>query len=74
MREDNKSSALEFILLGVSGQQEQEDFFFIILLFIYPITLIGNLLIILATGLHNPMCSFLLTSPLLASLVFCNHP
>ena len=74
MREDNRSSALEFILLGVSRKQEQEDFSFILFLFTYHITLIGNLLIILAIGLHNPMCSFLLTSPLLASLVFCNHP
>ena len=74
MREDNTSSALEFILLGVSRKQEQEDFFFILFLFTYHITLIGNLLIILAIGLHNPMCSFLITSPLLASLVFCNHP
>ena len=74
MREDNRSSALEFILLGVSRKQEQEDFFFILFLFTYHITLIGNLLIILAIGLHNPMCSFLITSPLLASLVFCNHP
>ncbi|XP_039742461.1 olfactory receptor 1A1-like [Pteropus medius] len=63
MREDNRSSALDFILLGVSGQQEQEDFFFVLFLFIYPITLIGNLLIILAIRsdirLHNPMYFFL---------------
>ncbi|XP_014682386.2 olfactory receptor 1A1-like [Equus asinus] len=59
MREDNQSSNMDFILLGVTGQQEQEDFFFILFLFIYPITLIGNLLIILAIRsdirLHNPM-------------------
>ena len=59
MREDNQSSTLDFILLGVSGQQEEEDVFFILFLFIYPITLIGNLLIILAIHsdirLHNPM-------------------
>ncbi|XP_061245929.1 olfactory receptor 1A1-like [Bos javanicus] len=59
MREDNQSSTLDFILLGVSGQQEEEDVFFILFLFIYPITLIGNLLIILAirfdVRLHNPM-------------------
>ncbi|XP_012908930.1 olfactory receptor 1A1-like [Mustela putorius furo] len=63
MREDNQSSTLEFILLGVTGQQDQEDFFFILFLFIYPITLIGNLLIILAIHsdirLHNPMYFFL---------------
>ncbi|XP_046533593.1 olfactory receptor 1A1-like [Equus quagga] len=59
MREDNQSSNMDFILLGVTGQQEQEDFFFILFLFTYPITLIGNLLIILAIRsdirLHNPM-------------------
>ncbi|XP_077706546.1 olfactory receptor 1A1 [Canis aureus] len=63
MREDNQSSTLEFILLGVTGQQDQEDFFFTLFLFIYPITLIGNLLIILAicsdVRLHNPMYFFL---------------
>ncbi|XP_048068356.1 olfactory receptor 1A1-like [Ursus arctos] len=63
MREDNQSSTLEFILLGVTGQQDQEDIFFVLFLFIYPITLIGNLLIILAIHsdirLHNPMYFFL---------------
>ncbi|XP_058560640.1 olfactory receptor 1A1 [Neofelis nebulosa] len=63
MKEDNQSSTLEFILLGVTGQQVQEDFFFIFFLFIYPITLTGNLLIILAIRsdirLHNPMYFFL---------------
>lgn len=63
MREENQSSTMDFILLGVSGQQEQEDFFFILFLFIYPITLIGNLLIILAIRfdirLHKPMYFFL---------------
>ncbi|XP_004412188.1 PREDICTED: olfactory receptor 1A1-like [Odobenus rosmarus divergens] len=63
MRGDNQSFTLGFILLGVSGQQQQEDFFFILFLFIYPITLIGNLLIILAIRsdirLHNPMYFFL---------------
>uniref|UniRef100_A0A8C3YAH4 G-protein coupled receptors family 1 profile domain-containing protein n=1 Tax=Catagonus wagneri TaxID=51154 RepID=A0A8C3YAH4_9CETA len=59
MGEDNQSSSLDFILLGASGQKEQENLFFILFLFIYPITLIGNLLIILAIRcdirLHNPM-------------------
>ncbi|XP_045382058.1 olfactory receptor 1A1 [Lemur catta] len=63
MREENQSSTLEFILLGVTGQQEQEDFFFVFFLFIYPITLLGNVLIILAIHsdihLHNPMYFFL---------------
>ena len=59
MRDENQSSVLDIFLLGVSSHQEQEDFFFILFLFIYPITLIGNLLIILAIHsdirLHNPM-------------------
>ncbi|XP_003799118.1 olfactory receptor 1A1 [Otolemur garnettii] len=63
MREENQSSTLEFILLGVTDQQKQEDFFFFLFLFIYPITLTGNLLIILAIHsdirLHNPMYFFL---------------
>ncbi|XP_039109998.1 olfactory receptor 1A1-like [Hyaena hyaena] len=63
MKEDNQSSILEFILLGVTGQQVQEDVFFILFLFIYPITVTGNLLIILAIHsdirLHIPMYFFL---------------
>ncbi|XP_077019209.1 olfactory receptor 1A1-like [Tamandua tetradactyla] len=63
MKKDNVSSSLYFILLGVSSQQAQEDFFFILFLFIYPTTLLGNLLIILAihsdVHLHNPMYFFL---------------
>ncbi|KAM9210115.1 olfactory receptor 1A1 [Dugong dugon] len=63
MREENQSSTLNFILLGITSQQKQEDVFLIFFLFIYPITLIGNLLIILAirsdVRLHNPMYFFL---------------
>ncbi|XP_049717023.1 olfactory receptor 1A1-like [Elephas maximus indicus] len=63
MRKENQSSVLNFILLEITSQQEQEDAFFIPFLFIYPITLIGNLLIILAirsdVRLNNPMYFFL---------------
>ncbi|KAM9597914.1 olfactory receptor 1A1 [Trichechus inunguis] len=63
MREENQSSTLNFILLGITSQQEQEDVVFILFLFIYPTTLTGNLLIILAirsdVRLHNPMYFFL---------------
>ncbi|XP_004463626.2 olfactory receptor 1A1-like [Dasypus novemcinctus] len=63
MRKENQSSTLYFILLGLSSQQAQEDFFFVLFLFIYPITVIGNLLIICAirsnVHLHNPMYFFL---------------
>uniref|UniRef100_A0A8D2DMH1 G-protein coupled receptors family 1 profile domain-containing protein n=1 Tax=Sciurus vulgaris TaxID=55149 RepID=A0A8D2DMH1_SCIVU len=73
MREENQSSTKEFILLGVTGQQEQEDFFFILFLFLYPITVVGNLLIILAilsdSCLHNPMY-FLLANLSLVDIFF----
>uniref|UniRef100_A0A8C5KMU6 Olfactory receptor 1A1-like n=1 Tax=Jaculus jaculus TaxID=51337 RepID=A0A8C5KMU6_JACJA len=63
MREENQSSTTEFTLLGVTRQQGEEDFFFILFLFVYPITVIGNTLIILAilsdACLHNPMYFFL---------------
>ncbi|KAM4843444.1 olfactory receptor 1A1-like [Thomomys bottae] len=63
MREENQSATTDFILLGVTGQQHQEDIFFLLFLFIYPITLGGNMLIILAIlsdgRLHNPMYFFL---------------
>ncbi|XP_020006786.2 olfactory receptor 1A1-like [Castor canadensis] len=63
MREENQSSTTYFILQGITRQQEQEDLFFILFLFIYSITLIGNMLIILAIlsdiHLHNPMYFFL---------------
>uniref|UniRef100_A0A8D2DJK2 G-protein coupled receptors family 1 profile domain-containing protein n=1 Tax=Sciurus vulgaris TaxID=55149 RepID=A0A8D2DJK2_SCIVU len=73
MREENQSSTWEFILLGVTGQQGQEDFFFVLFLFIYPITVVGNLLIILAilsdSRLHNPMY-FLLANLSLVDIFF----
>ena len=73
MRDENQSSVLDIFLLGVSSHQEQEDFFFILFLFIYPITLIGNLLIILAIRsdirLHNPMY-FLLANLSFVDIVF----
>ncbi|KAM9597906.1 olfactory receptor 1A1 [Trichechus inunguis] len=63
MREENQSSTLNFILLGITSQQDQEDVVFTLFLFIYPITLVGNLLIVLAIHsdihLHNPMYFFL---------------
>ncbi|XP_040856791.1 olfactory receptor 1A1 [Ochotona curzoniae] len=73
MSRENQSSTLDFILLGITGQQEQEDIFFILFLLIYPITLIGNTLIILAirsdTRLHNPMY-FLLANLSLVDIFF----
>ncbi|KAM6164264.1 olfactory receptor 1A1-like [Rhynchocyon petersi] len=63
MKEENQSSTLCFILLGVTRKQQEEDIFFTLLLLIYPITLVGNMLMILAihsdSRLHNPMYFFL---------------
>ncbi|XP_063105821.1 olfactory receptor 1A1 [Cavia porcellus] len=73
MREENQSSTMDFILLGITSQKKQEDFFFALFLFIYPITLIGNMLIIIAilynTHLHNPMY-FLLANLSLVDILF----
>uniref|UniRef100_G3RN90 Olfactory receptor family 1 subfamily A member 2 n=1 Tax=Gorilla gorilla gorilla TaxID=9595 RepID=G3RN90_GORGO len=73
MKKENQSFNLDFILLGVTSQQEQNNVFFVIVLCIYPITLTGNLLIILAIRadirLHNPMY-FLLASLSLVDIIF----
>uniref|UniRef100_A0A8D0ZEM0 Olfactory receptor n=1 Tax=Sus scrofa TaxID=9823 RepID=A0A8D0ZEM0_PIG len=53
----------EFLLLGLSEQQEQQPLFFGIFLAMYLITVVGNIAIILAIGsgpqLHTPMYFFL---------------
>ncbi|KAI2580581.1 olfactory receptor 1A2 [Homo sapiens] len=73
MKKENQSFNLDFILLGVTSQQEQNNVFFVIFLCIYPITLTGNLLIILAIcadiRLHNPMY-FLLANLSLVDIIF----
>ncbi|XP_075415343.1 olfactory receptor 1A1-like [Tenrec ecaudatus] len=77
MTAENQSSIQGFILLGIIDQQQQEDVFFILFLFIYPITLIGNLLIILAirsdVRLHNPMY-FFLTNLSFIDILFSSVP
>uniref|UniRef100_A0A8D1SYF9 Olfactory receptor n=1 Tax=Sus scrofa TaxID=9823 RepID=A0A8D1SYF9_PIG len=53
----------EFLLLGLSEQQEQQPLFFGIFLAMYLITVVGNIVITLAIGfgpqLHTPMYFFL---------------
>ncbi|XP_008827043.1 olfactory receptor 1A1-like [Nannospalax galili] len=60
---ENQSHTTDFTLLGVTREQEQEDLVFSLFLFIYPVTVVGNTLIILAIRsdirLHNPMYFFL---------------
>ncbi|CAK7292942.1 Olfactory receptor-like protein DTMT [Vulpes lagopus] len=63
MDRDNQTTVTEFLLLGLSGQSEQEDILFGLFLGMYLVTIIGNFLIVLAISsdshLHTPMYFFL---------------
>ncbi|XP_054422217.1 LOW QUALITY PROTEIN: olfactory receptor 1361-like [Pteronotus mesoamericanus] len=59
----NQTRVTEFLLLGLSGQPEQERISFALFLGMYLLTIIGNFLIIVAiicdSHLHTPMYFFL---------------
>ncbi|XP_042544876.1 olfactory receptor 1361-like [Dipodomys spectabilis] len=63
MEGNNQTTVTEFLLLGFSGQSDEEEVVFGLFLGTYLVTLIGNLLIILAIScdphLHTPMYFFL---------------
>ncbi|XP_001370782.3 olfactory receptor 1N2 [Monodelphis domestica] len=63
MGQENRTSISEFILLGLSEQPDQQRLLFGLFLTMYLITVVGNLLIILAIGsdshLQSPMYFFL---------------
>ncbi|XP_008822519.1 olfactory receptor 1G1-like [Nannospalax galili] len=63
MKAGNHTNVPEFLLLGLSEQQEHQPFLFGTFLVIYLVTLVGNMLIVLAIGsdphLHTPMYFFL---------------
>ncbi|XP_033617415.1 olfactory receptor 1361 isoform X3 [Fukomys damarensis] len=63
MEGDNHTTVTEFLLLGLSGQQEQEDALCGLFLCLYLVTILGKLLIVLAIScdphLHTPMYFFL---------------
>ncbi|KAK7797542.1 hypothetical protein U0070_017399 [Myodes glareolus] len=60
---DNQTIVTEFLLLGLTGQLEKEEIVFGMFLWMYLVTISGNLLIILAIScdprLHTPMYFFL---------------
>ncbi|KFO19422.1 olfactory receptor 1G1 [Fukomys damarensis] len=63
MKPENHTSVSEFLLLSLSEQHSQQPLLFGIFLIIYLVTVVGNILIILAIGsdphLHTPMYFFL---------------
>ncbi|XP_028638336.1 olfactory receptor 7G2-like [Grammomys surdaster] len=63
MQYKNQSGILEFLLLGLTGDPQLQSIMFSLFLCIYLLTLLGNLLIILAVcsdlHLQNPMYFFL---------------
>ncbi|XP_012581631.1 PREDICTED: olfactory receptor 1P1-like [Condylura cristata] len=63
MEERNQTSSFEFLLWGLSDRPEQQRILFLVFLWMYLVTVAGNLLIILAIAtdarLHTPMYFFL---------------
>ncbi|XP_054418260.1 olfactory receptor 7D4-like [Pteronotus mesoamericanus] len=63
MEAGNLTEVLEFLLLGLSEDPDLQPFLFRVLLCMYLVTILGNLLIILAVSsdshLHTPMYFFL---------------
>ncbi|XP_019574934.2 olfactory receptor 1P1 [Rhinolophus sinicus] len=59
----NRTSIFEFLLWGFSERPEQQCILFLLFLWMYVVTVAGNLLIVLAIGtntcLHTPMYFFL---------------
>uniref|UniRef100_A0A8C6HVD2 Olfactory receptor n=1 Tax=Mus spicilegus TaxID=10103 RepID=A0A8C6HVD2_MUSSI len=65
MARGNQTSIFEFLLWGLSDQPQQQHILFLVFLWMYLVTVAGNLLIVLAIStdvrLHTPMYFFLAT-------------
>ena len=63
MARGNQTSIFEFLLWGLSEQPQQQHILFLVFLWMYLVTVAGNLLIVLAIStdvrLHTPMYFFL---------------
>ncbi|XP_040603984.1 olfactory receptor 1P1-like [Mesocricetus auratus] len=63
MARGNQTSTFDFLLWGLSEQPQQQHILFFLFLWMYLVTVVGNLLIVLAIGtdvrLHTPMYIFL---------------
>ncbi|XP_012873516.1 PREDICTED: olfactory receptor 1S1-like [Dipodomys ordii] len=63
MHQGNQTIVTEFFLLGFTVESEQQQLIFMLFLCMYLVTMVGNVLIILAiisdTHLHSPMYFFL---------------
>ncbi|EDL12765.1 mCG1036221 [Mus musculus] len=65
MARGNQTSTFEFLLWGLSEKPQQQHILFLVFLWMYLVTVAGNLLIVLAIStdvrLHTPMYFFLAT-------------
>ncbi|XP_038597578.1 olfactory receptor 7A10-like [Tachyglossus aculeatus] len=73
MERGNRTGVSEFLLLGLSDREEQQQLLFILFLWMYLLGVLGSLTIVLAIGsdphLHTPMY-FFLTNLSLADICF----
>ncbi|XP_074023874.1 olfactory receptor 5AP2-like [Numenius arquata] len=60
---DNRTSSMDFVLLGISDVPTHQNLLFLLLLMIYSVTMVGNILIVVLVvadqQLHTPMYFFL---------------
>lgn len=65
MKFKNQTFVSEFLLLGLTDDPELQSLIFSLFLFIYLVTILGNLFISSDSHLHSPMYIFLSNLPLI---------